>query len=351
VATVRQRGRTFHYVVRKKGVLPRPVYLTFDNREEGDAYVKHLEALLDKGIVPDAFREVKGKVSTISHAIAAYSDGRHIPESDQLLLAVLDKRVGNRSLVMVDYHWAEEWIAGMKAAELSPSTIRHYVGALARCLDWAAIKGFIAQNPLRLLPKRYASGHKDEVERDRRLSHEEEAEVKRILLGGKPKDRERPFELKHGEALMLLFILALETGMRMREIFTLSADQIDLDNRTIFLDKTKNGDKRQVPLTSVALDALKDHKHDGLLFPWWDGRQETLKSVTALLSQQFSRVFDAAGCGEFTFHGLRHEATCRFYERTRLTDVQIAKILGWRSLKVALRYSNLRASDLSASLW
>lgn len=38
-----------------------------------------------------------------------------------------------------------------------------------------------------------------------------------------------------------MFDIALETGMRMSEIFTLTKDQVSLEQRTIFLDKSKNG--------------------------------------------------------------------------------------------------------------
>lgn len=75
------------------------------------------------------------------------------------------------------------------------------------------------------------------------------------------------------------------------------------------------------------------------------------KDISSRLSQTFGRVFKAANCGNFTFHYLRHEATSRFYERTTLTDLEIAKILGWKSLKMALTYTNLRASNLAVKLW
>ncbi|WP_211704157.1 tyrosine-type recombinase/integrase [Paraburkholderia aspalathi] len=76
-----------------------------------------------------------------------------------------------------------------------------------------------------------------------------------------------------------------------------------------------------------------------------------LAGISARLSGQFGRIFDAAGCGDFKFHDLRHEATSRLYERTSLSDVQIAKITGHSDTKVLMRYSNLRGSDLAVRLW
>ena len=51
------------------------------------------------------------------------------------------------------------------------------------------------------------------------------------------------------------------------------------------------------------------------------------------------------------FHDLRHEATCRLYERTTLSDVLIAKITGHRDLRMLKRYASMRGSDLAVRLW
>ncbi len=91
----------------------------------------------------------------------------------------------------------------------------------------------------------------------------------------------------------------------------------------------------------------------GLLFPWWNGdlREELLHKTTSLLSHQFARVFDAAGCGDLRFHDLRHEATSRLFERTTLSDIEISRITGHKDPRVLRRYSNLRGSDLAFKLW
>lgn len=69
--------------------------------------------------------------------------------------------------------------------------------------------------------------------------------------------------------MMLLFELALETAMRLSEIYSLSWNQIDLESSPVFLDKTKNGHKRQVPLSSIAIKALNAYPvKEGDLFPW-----------------------------------------------------------------------------------
>jgi integrase len=352
MASKRERNGRYHYTVSSKSLPNGRVYLTFDTEQEGDEYIAKLESLLKAGKVPVEFMAKKGAIITIADAIDQYLLSVDVPDSDHKLLGIARKRVGIKKIASLNYEFADNYVVDMKHNNLSPSTIRHHVGALARCLDWLKRRSdaLLVSNPLRELPKRYASGHKEEFERDRRLTESEEKEVRRIILGGKSDNKERGFDFDNPYEILALFDIALETGMRLSEIYTLEKSQIDFESRTIFLDKTKNGDKRQVPMTSTILDKLKTYTesiHTERLFNF-DGER---KAISSRLSQTFSRIFDHAQCEGFTFHCLRHEATSRFYERTTLTDLQIAKILGWKSLKMALRYSNLRGSDLSSKLW
>jgi integrase len=57
------------------------------------------------------------------------------------------------------------------------------------------------------------------------------------------------------------------------------------------------------------------------------------------------------GLDDLNFHDTRHEATCRLYERTTLSDLQIAKITGHKDPRMLMRYANLRGSDLAEKLW
>jgi hypothetical protein len=44
----------WEFVVKRKSLLPKPIYLLFDTEIEGNTYVEHLEKLLDQGIVPES---------------------------------------------------------------------------------------------------------------------------------------------------------------------------------------------------------------------------------------------------------------------------------------------------------
>ena len=77
----------------------------------------------------------------------------------------------------------------------------------------------------------------------------------------------------------------------------------DLHKRTIFLDKTKDGDRRQVPLSSVATLVLKRYRKQAprgegsasdRLFPFWEGATSprALAATTSKLSRRWKRVFE-----------------------------------------------------------
>ena len=90
---------------------------------------------------------------------------------------------------------------------------------------------------------------------------------------------------------------------------------------------------------------------DDLIFPFWDGRKESLRRTTLKLSRKWSTIAKLAGCDDLHWHDLRHEAVCRLYEKTKMTDLQIAKISGHKDLRMLKRYSNLRGSDLAEMMW
>lgn len=358
---------TFQICIRNR-LLPKALWATFDTEEQAANYAAQLEGLLAQGIVPAALLErstPSREVWTVTRCIVEYQRHNAIALSESKVLDTVQPSVANLSTGYLNYDWAEAWIRSMKRElNLSPSTIHHRQGALARCFDWMVRKhpDIMAQNPLRLLKRGFATYTPDDVaylatkgkvpkvseERDRRLEAGEEEKIRTALVG-------RPVELT-------FFTLALETAMRMRECYTLDLMQLNLEQRTIYLDRSKNGDRRQVPLSNPVITALAEHltnegaaikKRSGRLFPYWDGNKsvKALDIATRDLSRLFALTFDAAGTPDLHFHDLRHEATCRLYEKTKLPDVLIARITGHRDLRQLKRYASLRGCDLAQHLW
>lgn len=367
MAFKRFRNDVWEYVFKRAGVLDKPISLTFKTEVEGDEYARKLESLLDRGIVPTEHQTVS-RIVNIETLVNQYLRDAHPKDKDVGALGTVCKAVGKTTLDRINAKWVDDWISDMKRIDkVAPATIRAKVGALARCCDWGIRSKLLLMpdHPLRTLPVGYAQYTKldeglagvkrEDVERDRRLEKGEYEKIIAVIEGGVLPRKQRPLELPDKAALRVLFVLALESAMRLREMYTLTTDQVDVYKKTIFLDKTKNGDKRQVPITSVALRELEVYLQgrEGPVFPWWDGslNKKYLHDRTDFLSKLFVNIFKSAGCVDLKFHDLRHEATSRIYERTKLTDLQISKITGHRNLQMLRRYSNLRGSDLSAQMW
>lgn len=361
---------TWEYIFKRAGVLEKPIYMTFTSEEEGDAYASRLEALLDNGIVPAEHR-AESRILTIADLDREYQRNAHPSPKDVAALRVVVRMEGGTPLRGIAAAWVDNWISAMKRIErLAPASIRARVGALARCTDWGMRQGYLTMpdHPFRSLPNGYAQyTEEDRVkaggvkrvdqERDRRLERGENEAILAVIDGGELARKHKPYPLPDKVALRLLYQLALESAMRLREMYTLRVHQVDLPKRTIFLDKTKNGDKRQVPMSSIARGLLESHMlerqlaPDALLFPWWNGEDASLPATSDFLSKLFANIFEQAGCEDLRFHDLRHEATSRLFERTQLSETQIMKITGHKSQRMMMRYANLRGSDLAAGLW
>ena len=330
-------GKGWQYRFERKGLLERAVYKTFEDEAEGDRFAQRCEHLLAQGIVPAALKDAEARigaqrVATIAQLVRHYLRETDASDKDLTLLGAIAKEIGDNRLSDVSVNWVDEWVATLKREKkLSPATISARVGALARAVDWGLRKGhFVLDgNPLRAMPMGYAQYSPSDVaaagmkvtnaERDRRLADGEYEAIAAVIATGELPRKLRPRQFDRA-AVQMLVDLALESGMRMREMYTLTTDQIDFGRRTIFLDKTKNGDKRQVPMTTTAAALLRAYmaqrdaakmKSAKAVFPFWNGSfdRKYLHQLTNEMSLMFAEIFELAGCPDLHFHDLRHEAT------------------------------------------
>jgi len=341
MANIKQRSSGSWEIIIKRKSLPKPICASADTELEARAWADRMEAQLESGFIPKEFLTTALKTQkTIATWLDEYASQVAISPSDHPLIPVIKNDIGTLQLGQLSHQTLLEWINKMKERRLKPGSIRKRVGVLARAFDIAVHRELLKINVVRALPRGYANYVRtdgdiiEDTARERRLEEGEEARI-REAIGDNPE-------------WLLLFTLALETAMRLSEIYTLTGNQIDIPKRTIFLDKTKNGHKRQVPLSSVAIEALKDTPKKGNVFKSYCGDK---RLTTMRLSRQFIVFTKKAGCDDLKFHDLRHEATCRLFERTSLSDLQISLITGHRDPRMLRRYSNLRGSDLALRLW
>ncbi len=134
-----------------------------------------------------------------------------------------------------------------------------------------------------------------------------------------------------------IFLLAIETGMRLSEICTLTWDQVF--ERHVHLDRSKNGDERDVPLTARARELFK---------ALGGGVGDVFHPSAAVVGEEFRDALKKAGIEGLHFHDSRHEACSRLAKK--LTAMELAAAIGHRDLKSLMIYYNPTAAELSSKL-
>lgn len=390
MAMVRARGAKFELRVKHR-LLPKPYTATFDTEAEARDYGNQLEAMLAQGIIPREAVAQPRKASglTVAQLIRQYLDAVAVSALDADLLDLLTRMIGARRVdEVLQYRWGEDWVRTLKLEQnLAPGTIRKRVGALARMLDWhlkreAEDGGQPLANPLRMLPKNYSTYNererkvlagdekkvaKTDIERDRRLHDGEEQKILAAMMGQKREDRERALLMPERDAMVDLFQLILNTGLRLREAYRLRVEHIRLELRTIHVADSKTGAARDVPIMPDLFAMLERRRKQARLqgpnapiFPWWDGLDDSdkaLNKITSRLSRAFGRIFAYAGCEDLTEHDLRHEAACRWVlmrdgeSGWLFRGEEVMRITGHKDPRVFMRYLSLRGSDLADRLW
>ena len=216
---------------------------------------------------------------------------------------------------------------------LSPSSVRLEMNLLQKFFDICVIEWrYIKSNPCKDVRK-----PKPAASRERRLTGREE---RKIL------DYAKKFS---NSGLYSIFVLALETAMRQGEIIRLEWEHVDLKKRVVYLPETKNGTKREVPLSLKAKNAIlrmRDGSHcinghpSGRLFTY---TSSGIKTTWQIMCKRLA-------IEDLNFHDMRHEAVSRLFETGRLDMMEIAAITGHKSLSMLKRYTHLQAVRLVKKL-
>jgi integrase len=328
MATVRKLDSgKWQVIVRRKG--HSPVSKTFQTRSDCDKWARHIESDIDRGAYT-ALTPVTEKTigELIDRYIEEVSPTKKSCKSDVQRLRYLRRHFGRLSVSALRSNHVAQWRDKRLNEGKSGSTVIKEIGSLSHLLD-TAIKDWgiaIPSNPVKQVRKPKVAGG-----RERRISTDELAALQQTKIGP-------------------IVTLAVETGMRLGELIALEWSLIDFGMRTAVLPVTKNGEKRVVPLSSVAVKTLELIPRNGeRVFLQWKCTDSFEKAwqrtLLALKNANTSPDFLA----DLRFHDLRHEAASRFFERG-LSVMEVATITGHKTLAMLRRYTHLRAEDLAKRL-
>ena len=214
----------------------------------------------------------------------------------------------------------------------SNSTAVRYLAVLSHAFSVAMKEwGWVAANPLRNVSK--------PIEPRGRVRFLDKDECSRLLAACKASG---------SEALYSIVVLALTTGMRRGEIMGLRWRDVDLSNAHLTLHQTKNGERRVVPLVGQALELLQNRRvscldETELVFP---GRASCRPLE---FRKPWLRALERAAIDDFRFHDLRHTAAS-YLAMQGCTTLDLAELLGHKTLQMVKRYSHLSTAHARASL-
>lgn len=214
----------------------------------------------------------------------------------------------------------------------SSSTANRYIATLSKAFnvavkEWAWLK----ENPFKKITR-----PKEGKARDRFL---EKDEIQTLLAASKK---------VNSDHLYPFVLFALSTGARKGEILNLEWADIDFQRSVATFRETKNGESRSVSLNPslVALlckERLRRAIFSRFVFPSKDGKKP------ADIRTAWENAVKLSGLRAVTIHSLRH--TCASHLAMQgASTLEIAAILGHRTLAMVKRYSHLSTSSTAAAL-
>jgi integrase len=167
-------------------------------------------------------------------------------------------------------------------------------------------------------------------------------EAERLIAEASKEERKSPH-------LADFIRLALNTGCRKNELLKLSWDRVDFVVGCIRLEgeNTKNGKRRSVPLSKVAVSALSNRKKfrddycpkSAWVFSHKNG------SRVQFMQNRFQTACTKAGITNFRVHDLRH--TCASWlVSAGVPLLEVRDLLGHGSIEMTERYAHLAPENL-----
>jgi len=313
VGNIRKRHGKFQAQVRREGV--RPIYKTFTNRKDAVVWVRGIEARIDAGetnvsapkaiALADLLTRYSQEVTPAKKGCDAEQRRLSRLLKDSIATTPLSKLTSSRLAEFRDRRVND----GVRAAQYDLILIKHCI-KIAR-LEWGVP---MPNNPVDAV--RIPNGIK---RRERRLR---DGEYDALMQAAKS---------CKNTLIWSMVDFAIETGMRRSEILSLRWENLSDQERIATLPDTKNGSKRDVPLTLKAAQVIANlPAQTDNIFPTSD----------YAVRHAWDRLVKRAGIEDLRFHDLRHEAVSRFFEMG-LSVPEVALISGHKDYRMLARYTHI----------
>jgi integrase len=337
VATIRRRGKSWEAQIRREGwpVLSR----NFKSKTSARAWATSIESEMERGVFVDRTEAERNTLGDLlSRYLSEISISKKGAQSERYRISsLLRDPIAQYKVAGLSGKLLAEW-RDRRLKDVSGSTTNRDLNLISHVINVARKEwGIHVENPVSMIRR-----PRENKGRNRRLMPGEEESLLREL---EPSTRSAQGRFEEGGSrnpwMYPIVILALETAMRRSELLSLRWADVFLVDRYVRLRDTKNGDARDVPLSTRAYNALNDlPRHiSGKVFP----------ITPDAVKKAFERAVGRAEIADLHFHDLRHEATSRIAEK--LDNVlELSAVTGHKTLSMLKRYYHPRAKDLARKL-
>jgi integrase len=373
--TIRKRGNyQWEAQVRRRGYPAQSK--TFNTKAEAEAWASMIESEMSRGVWVS---RSEAEATTLYEALKRYEEEISLSKKGaaqelSVLKACKAVDLAKRPLATIRSadvaKLRDEWLKDYKPATvLRRLAVLSHVFSIAR-KEWGMDS---LSNPIELIRKPQPNNA-----RTRRIAvnptsvstvNGEESESHR---GAEDGELERIAKASGSALLPSIIWLAVETAMRRGEIVSLFWINVDLNRRVVHLPSTKNGDARDVPLSSravavlQAMKAARGHAKDDTSESDEDDASRVFEIRSDAVTRAFERAVararklyvdeskaikqrpDSKFLTDLRFHDLRHEATSRLASIFPMHE--LTKITGHKDPRMLMRYYHPRAEDLAKRL-
>ena len=288
-----------------------------------DLYGKRKNEALTGKKLPEKLRAKAVTFSALAQDTIKYSEANKMSyRQDVYRMSKLLGWLGNRVAETITPQEIEQWLSDQAHANgWKPATVNRFKALLSLTFRLGMQNGKVAVNPARLVRRR-----REDNAKVRFLSKDEEKQLRFAI------EADAPEHLSE-------FEVALNTGMRRSEQYSLTWDCVDFDRRLITVARSKNGEMRHIPMNRTVLEALgrlySPSSRSGPVFV-------SAQDGQALLGPRhwFEPAVAKASVEDFTWHCLRHT----FASRLVMTGVDlrtVQQLMGHKTLQMTVRYAHL----------
>ncbi len=325
MASIYKRNGKWRVEIRKIG--SKGIHKSFIVKDEAIRFARETEVKIEQGLYQDL---TLAKTTKLKDVLAQYRDRVSINKK-----GYEQERYKINKIIRSD-------IADKTLSQLTPLVLFEYIEQQKKLYTASTVNKSITIVNLALnFAERFLgiSLNKNPLKFIKRLKESQ-------FVGQVIEPYEEALLLKHAEFSKLYWIkvaivLGIDCGLRRGEILKLKAEDINFKNNTAVLKDTKNGETREIGLSSRAIQELKKLpvSIDGKLFPC-----KRLDTFTFYYNQlkKWSGV-------KKRFHDTRHT----FASRSTTSGWSITEIAaqgGWKQLQILKRYTHIKAEYLAKKM-